>query len=398
MISKKKYQDVSRLNVNNADKTRTPDYIRMYFRPLKSASNPLDLRFTLAKPFVRNYPAQVLQMATPVSFNDISDSQSFDNEANILESSSQPQAGLLLANSEMLKYSMEQEFNGPRNQFVDGHARNLVGSYIYEKFARYGLVVTTQDFLQTRAIEDLLDKSVDFRMDAGQINGTNIFGILPGKYWNSIKDRPLIIGAHWDTVENSQGFNDNGSGVSALLEMGRILASSCLDFSPDFTLIFIAFGAEEEGAIGAQEFINKYIVPSYLRRGIQIQGAIILDTIFNYDSLPGSQTIPQQWKQLVPDTHERLLKNGQRGDFMAMILRDHPQELQMKQTIEKWSARGVKIEPFVLKQFPAYHEASISVLQDHSYFWTSDHARFWHHKEGKQFFSFPSILITDTGR
>ena len=35
--------------------------------------------------------------------------------------------------------------------------------------------------------------------------GANIFGILPGKFWNTKKDRPLIIGAHWDTVANSTG-------------------------------------------------------------------------------------------------------------------------------------------------------------------------------------------------
>ena len=35
-----------------------------------------------------------------------------------------------------------------------------------------------------------------------------------------------MIGAHWDTYGMSPGFNDNGSGVAAILEIARILASA----------------------------------------------------------------------------------------------------------------------------------------------------------------------------
>jgi len=37
-------------------------------------------------------------------------------------------------------------------------------------------------------------------------SGTNIIGILPGKYWDTEHDYPIIIGAHWDTVANTTGF------------------------------------------------------------------------------------------------------------------------------------------------------------------------------------------------
>ena len=41
---------------------------------------------------------------------------------------------------------METMFNKPRNVRVDSYARDIVGSYIYEKLGRSGLVVTIQDF------------------------------------------------------------------------------------------------------------------------------------------------------------------------------------------------------------------------------------------------------------
>ena len=55
-----------------------------------------------------------------------------------------------------------------------------------------------------------------------------------------------------------------------MLEISRILiGSKC--FLPDFTIIFVAFDAEEEGAIGTQQFLNSIIVPYYKRKGVDIQ-------------------------------------------------------------------------------------------------------------------------------
>ena len=40
------------------------------------------------------------------------------------------------------------------------------------------------------------------------------------------KDRILFVGAHWDTYGLSPGFDDNGSGVAAVLEAARVLAAA----------------------------------------------------------------------------------------------------------------------------------------------------------------------------
>ena len=55
-----------------------------------------------------------------------------------------------------------------------------------------------------------------------------------------------------------------------MLEMARLLISSKC-FVPDFTIIFAAFDAEEEGAIGTQQFLNAIVVPYYRRQGVNIQ-------------------------------------------------------------------------------------------------------------------------------
>ena len=117
-------------------------------------------------------------------------------------------------------------------------------------------------------------------------------GVIPGEFWNTNRDRPLVIGAHWDTYGLTGGFNDNGASVAALLESARVL-SSARCFSPYYSVLFVAFDAEEAGCAGSEDLIATYIKPLMVAKGIEIQGAIILDTIFNYDPEANSQQFSQ---------------------------------------------------------------------------------------------------------
>lgn len=67
---------------------------------------------------------------------------------------------------------------------------------------------------------------------------TNLVAALPSL--RTAQPR-FIVGAHLDTVPGSPGANDNASGVAALLELARLVASS----RPQPAVMFIAFGGEE---------------------------------------------------------------------------------------------------------------------------------------------------------
>lgn len=56
----------------------------------------------------------------------------------------------------------------------------------------------------------------------------------------------LIVGAHLDTVPQSPGANDNGSGVAAVLELARLASLE----PPPLPIVFIAFAAEEPRGSG----------------------------------------------------------------------------------------------------------------------------------------------------
>lgn len=65
-------------------------------------------------------------------------------------------------------------------------------------------------------------------------------------------EETLVLGAHYDSVEVGAGANDNGSGVAVLLETARVLAQKSLKY----TLVFVAFDAEELGLVGSRHYVT----------------------------------------------------------------------------------------------------------------------------------------------
>ena len=67
------------------------------------------------------------------------------------------------------------------------------------------------------------------------------------------------------------------------------------------------------------------------------QGAIILDTLMNYDPKKNAQILPDSWRKVVPETYDRIKENQSKGDFLAVIGRSHPNERKMNDLIRKWA-------------------------------------------------------------
>ncbi|AZU62020.1 M28 family peptidase [Neobacillus mesonae] len=60
----------------------------------------------------------------------------------------------------------------------------------------------------------------------------------------------VMIGAHHDSVPNGPGANDDASGVSAVLELARVMANMPIDTE----LRFVTFGSEELGLLGSYHY------------------------------------------------------------------------------------------------------------------------------------------------
>ena len=114
--------------------------------------------------------------------------------------------------------------------------------------------------------------TVDFKVNLVKrtAEAYNVVGILEGND-SVLKNEAVVIGAHYDhlgrggqgslaanSTEIHHGADDNASGVSAMLELARQFAK---EKKNKRTLIFIAFGGEEEGLLGSQFYVSNPAFP-----------------------------------------------------------------------------------------------------------------------------------------
>ncbi|MDQ3683990.1 MAG: M20/M25/M40 family metallo-hydrolase, partial [Acidobacteriota bacterium] len=99
----------------------------------------------------------------------------------------------------------------------------------------------------------------------------NVVGVLEGSDPN-LKNESIIIGAHYDHLgrggqgslarregEIHHGADDNASGTAGLIELARLFAGERSKLRR--TIVFIAFGGEEEGLLGSNFYVNNPAVP-----------------------------------------------------------------------------------------------------------------------------------------
>jgi hypothetical protein len=153
----------------------------------------------------------------------------------------------------------------PNNSYIDGFIYSHVGDSVVDDLFR-GTGNTHKELLDN--IRDKLKpqsfatgKSVTIK-NSTQYHpegvGSNVIGILEG-HDPVLKNEYILLGAHLDHLgycyEMMPGANDNASGVAILVEVMRALK----EFAPPLkrSVVFVAFGAEEQALVGSKTYIEK---------------------------------------------------------------------------------------------------------------------------------------------
>lgn len=173
----------------------------------------------------------------------------------------------------------------------------------------------------TRRISALVDgASVEFKGDVKDIPGgstVNVLGVLPGAGPRAEKEA-ILLSAHLDHLgtdlkrEGDQIYNgadDDASGVVAVLELARTLASGP---RPARSIYFTLFGSEEKGGWGAQWFLDHPPVPlDHLVANLEFEmigrsdPAIAPGTLWltGYERTNLGPTLAKQGARIVADPH-----------------------------------------------------------------------------------------------
>jgi len=201
--------------------------------------------------------------------------------------------------------------------------------------------------------------------------GVERYGPEPDRV-NMVVERPgtdpdapwLEVGAHWDSVAESPGADDNASGVAGVLEVARILAGAG---RPGRGVRLCFFGGEE-GQRGHPGFEGSIAHVSTVDS--RVTGAIVLEMIGYRTLEPDSQRLPEPLVGLVdaPTT----------GDFIAVIGDDNSADYVAR--IEAVGRRQVPDLPIFAIVLP---EIALPLVS------RSDHVPYWH--TGRK-----GVLVTDT--
>ena len=122
---------------------------------------------------------------------------------------------------------------------------------------------------------------VENRMTFRQVNGKeggvseNVLGVLPGK-----QEDVIVVSAHYDHLGFIEGklypgANDNASGVALVME----LINSLKGKTPQYTILFAFWGAEEKGLLGSSFYCENPTIPLE-----KIKCVLNLDSIGNLGS------------------------------------------------------------------------------------------------------------------
>lgn len=141
----------------------------------------------------------------------------------------------------------------------------------------------------------------------GNYTGRNVLGNQPG---TTAADAVVIIDAHYDTVSNAPGADDNGSGVVGVLEAARLLSR----YPAKKSLRYIGFDLEEAGLIGSIRY-----VASGIPAGETIAGVFNFEMIGYYTDEPNTQQLPTGFSLIFPAAAAAVAADQYRGNFITNV-------------------------------------------------------------------------------
>lgn len=193
-----------------------------------------------------------------------------------------------------------------------------------------------------------------------EVEVANLEIVCPG---TTRPDEIVIVGAHYDSVINSPGANDNATGVAALLEICRHLQ----DEVPARTMRFVAFVNEEPPFYRTSEMGSLVYARACKRRGDTIVAMLCLETLGYYSDRPHSQHYPFPLSIFYPDS----------ANFIGLVGKTKGRQLvrQMKSSFQAHSS------------FPIQSIAAPDLLPGIGW---SDHWSFW--QQGYH----QAVMVTDT--
>lgn len=151
-------------------------------------------------------------------------------------------------------------------RYPGGKENKRVVKYIEKEFKRMNLQSFSENYKQFFKAKLRVDKEQEEKT----VNTCNVIGFIEGND-SILKNEYIVLGAHYDHLglggpsSKSEkrgvvyhGADDNASGTAALLEIAEKIVAHKNDLKR--SVIFMSFGAEEQGLLGSKYFVENPLV------------------------------------------------------------------------------------------------------------------------------------------
>ncbi|MEG5030283.1 M28 family peptidase [Microcoleus sp. AT8-B1] len=246
-----------------------------------------------------------------------------------------------------------------RNPYLASQGHFYAQQYIREQLGQWGTVEIDDFSVRGRIHHNLILDLPPLSPPLAKGGKQEESPLAKGGKQEKKQEKPIVIGAHYDTVPGSPGADDNATGVAVLLELARDIASAPLKYPVQL----VAFDMEEYGYLGSSHRAAKY---KQQQKSIRLM--ISLEMLGYCNHNPNSQSYPAGLKYFYPNS----------GNFIALIgtLRTVPDLINLSAKIRK-SGQPCEWLPVPNRGL---------IVPDTR---RSDHVPFWDN-------GYPAIMVTDT--
>ncbi len=222
----------------------------------------------------------------------------------------------------------------------------------------YSNLEQAREYLEQRLAE--MEYQLDH--DVFQVQGRSYRNVIVEKKGSLQADKIFLVGAHYDTVPETPGADDNASGVAVLLELARLVVG----MKPKITVRFVAFTLEEPPYFCSGSMGSLIHAKRCRQQNERLLGMASLEMVGYYSDLRDSQSYPLPFMSwFYPN----------RGNFIAVAGNFRSRHLVRKVAKELTNKNKLPVESTALPFVPALG--------------LSDHWSFWQ-------MGYPALMITDT--
>ncbi|MGE3826037.1 MAG: M28 family metallopeptidase, partial [Bacteroidia bacterium] len=185
------------------------------------------------------------------------------NKMDEFEKSDKKDKAVLLDSTGFNKVQKEYFLNAEKNPFEAAVIIKLLPEKltwgVSQNVSPFTTIEILKDIFPVNAKKIKLNISNKFLPKYGS---QNILGFIEGK---TKPDSSIVFSAHYDHLGMMgsetifPGANDNASGTSMLLNLAQYYSKP--ENKPDYTMVFIFFGAEEAGLVGSKFYTENPVFP-----------------------------------------------------------------------------------------------------------------------------------------